>query len=225
MANPGKPAAKPATKPAAKPNNIINAADILKRAASKTKGPTKRKDEKPVFNVPELHGPIQDFLEAYKNCKDAEAAQAAAEQLILPAAEQERLKFCQANGRNESTVKFQSPAGIVAVNVQNKYSHIDPEKTDALIQVFGEDNFNLYFSSKTEVALNEAAFKDEGVIEKLIAAVGQENFDTYFKVKQYLAVNENYHEARATNPALQSMHEEAVAAELVRHNKASCKPS
>lgn len=224
MTNPGKPAAKPAVKPAAKPNNI-NVADILKKAATKSPGPSKRKDEKPIFNIPELHGPIQDFLEAYQNSTDAEAAQAAAEKLILPYAEQERLKFCQENGRHESTVKFQAPTGIVAVNVQNKYSHIDPEKTDALMAVFGEDNFTRFFSSKTEVALNEAAFKDEGVIAKLIAAVGQENFDKYFKVKQYLAVNENYHEARATDPALQAMHEEAVSGELVRHNKASCKPS
>jgi hypothetical protein len=222
MTTPGKLGPKQAAKPAAKPKLDVGA--LLKKSAQAQPASSGKKSEKPVYNIEDLHESIAQFLEAYKNKSDAEAQQAAAEALILPQAEMERLKFCQDNGKLESTVKFQSPAGDIMISASNAYSKIDPAKEESLRALYG-DLFDTYFSLKSEVELSEAALKDENIIGKLVEAVGQENFDRYFKVKQYIAVNKNYHEARSTSTELQTKHEEAAENDLVKCNKSSVKPA
>lgn len=213
----------PVVKPQPK-KPTVNVSDLLKKAAVKLP-PKKGKDEKPTIVVDEdMQQPIAEFLEAYKNASDAAAQKNSAEALFLPVAEQERLKFSVENGKLESTVKLQAPAGTIMVSISNAYSKIDPAVKSNLDEIFGDDT-DKYFVEETEVALNDAAFKDEGIIEKLIEAVGQENFNKYFKVKQYLTVTEVYHTARATDPEVQAKHEIAVAAQLVKCNKASAKPA
>jgi hypothetical protein len=173
------------------PNDALS---IFSQAATK---PAKSgKSKTPVIEIPALEVSIKEWLRADKAMSDAKAQKQLAEAVILPVAEEQRVRECRRDGEFHSSVKLN---GQVLVSTQNQYTDIIVEDRANLEKVFG-DKTDTYFKPTMEITLTDAALSDEKILQKLIAAVGQENLATYFTIKQSIKPTEQLHEQRTLDP-------------------------
>lgn len=187
-----------------------------KVAAKDPKGP---KSKTPIVEIPALEVSIKEWLKADADADDAKSRKELAETVILPAAEDARVKECRRDGEFHSSVKLN---GHVLVSTQSRYSDIASEDYGNLEKVFG-DKTDDFFKPKMEITLTEAALADEKILQKLISAVGQENLNTYFKVKQYIKPSDQLHEQRALNAEVGAKAKQLMDAGILKPYKSAVK--
>ncbi len=194
-----------------------DALSIFGKAA--TAKPTKGKSTTPSVEVPALEQSIKEWLKADKDMNDAKSRKELAETVILPNAEESRVKECRRDGEFHSSVKLN---GQILVSTQSRYTNILSEDRESLEKVFG-DKTDQYFKSEMEITLTDAALKDEKILQKLIAAVGQENLATYFEVKQFIKPTDQLHEQRTLDPEIAGKAKQLMDAGILKPYKAAVK--
>lgn len=198
------------------------------KKVAKKKKTTKKKDEKPKIKVT---GPLRPahkkWLEGKSKEKDGKAAIKKNEGLLLPFAMEEHLKACQQVDKYYSSIKLiredeDGEEHSLTVSFTNKYSEIPCENEESLREIYG-DEYDRFFREETQVALSDAALKDDSFTDKLVEIVGEENFERYFNVKTFIKPIPEYHESRVRNSDLAEMHQRAVDDDLIKCNKPSIK--
>jgi hypothetical protein len=202
-----------------KPNPLA----VIAKAAQKG-GPKKSKSKTPQIALPKHEEAIKTWLEAHSDEKNAKARKADAELEFLPDAEVARLGECRRDGKYYSSVKVNNGAdSVVTVSVQNRYKEIPTDSWSELEAVFGEDDTERHFASKTTIVLTDAALNDNAILAKLVAAVGEEQFQTYFDVKQFVAPTNAFHEARATDPEVGKKAQKLIDSGVLQPYKSAVK--
>lgn len=191
--------------------------NILKKAA--TKKESKSKSKTPQVDRPDLNDAIDKWLEAAKMEKDAKAMKSQAEGVILPEAEEERVKASQDAGEYNSSVKIN---GKITVSVQSRYTNIGTEHEETLREAAG-DRYDEFFKEKTEVSLKPSLLEDEEAMGKIIEAVGEENFARFFDVKQAITPTKAFHEQRSTSKDVRELFERLNDEGIVKPYKAAVK--
>lgn len=192
--------------------------NILKKAA-KTDSGSKSKSKTPTIDRPDLNDAIDKWLEASKMEKDAKALKEQAEGVILPEAEDERVKASMGGGECQSSVKINDK---ITVSVQSRYTTISTENEEKIRNVVG-DKYDEFFKEKTEVSLKASLLEDEEAMGKIVAAVGEENFAKFFDVKQNIVPTKAFHEQRATSKTVQEMFNKLNDEGVVKPYKAAVK--
>jgi len=192
--------------------------NILKKAAKSDSG-SKSKSKTPEVDRPDLNEACDKWLEAKKMAKDAEALQAQAEGVILPEAEEERVKASQGGGECQSSVKIN---GKITVSVQSRYTNISTDHEDTIRKVVG-DKYDEFFKEKTEVSLKSSLLEDEEAMGKILEAIGEDNFGKFFDVKQNIVPTKAFHEQRSTSKDVREMFEKLNDEGIVKPYKAAVK--
>lgn len=190
---------------------------LLKKAAKKKS--TKSKSDTPEIDRPDLAEAIDKWAEASKMEKDAKALKAQAEGVILPEAEEERMKASAGDGKYHSSVKIN---GKVTVSVQSRYKTIGTEHEETIQEAAG-DKYDEFFKEDTKVSLKPSLLDDEDAMGKIIEAVGEENFERFFDVKQAIVPTRAFHEQRSTSKEVQELFEKLNDEGIVTPYKAAVK--
>ncbi len=183
-------------------------------AIAKPKQPTSKKSSVPMIEVPGLEMEIKDWLEANEAMKNAEAKKAAAEALILPHAEGERLARSAADQECMASVRLTCPAGTITVTQKNQYSDVPADALGDLKDLFGSD-YPRFFSEERSITVKKTAD-----LKALADLVGKDRLAEFFDVATVAKVAPVFHTERSTNPALQKK-AESVLGTSVRPYKAS----
>lgn len=191
---------------------------LLKKAAKK-KSSSKKKSNTPEVDRPDLTEAISKWKEGSKMEKDGKAMKAQAEGVILPEAEEERVKASMGDGEYHSSVKIN---GEVTVGVQGRYTKIETDCEDEIKEIVG-DKYDGWFKEDTKVSLKPALLNDEGAMGKIIEAVGEENFERFFDVAQTIVPTRSFHEARSTDADTKKKFEELSDEGLIKPYKAAVK--
>jgi hypothetical protein len=191
---------------------------LLKKAAKKKAG-SKSKSKTPEVDRPDLNEAIDKWTEGSKMEKDGKALKAQAEGVILPEAEEERVKVSGDDGSYHSSVKIN---GKITVSVQSRYTTIDTDHEEKIREVVG-DKYDEFFKEDTKVSLKPSLLEDEDAMGKIIDAVGEENFERFFDVKQSIVPTRAFHEQRSTNKEIREMFEELNDEGIVKPYKAAVK--
>jgi len=190
---------------------------LLKKAAKKKS--SKKKSTTPEVDRPDLKDAISKWKEGSTMEKDGKAMKAQAEGVILPEAEEERVKVSMGDGEYHSSVKIN---GEVTVGVQGRYTKIDTDCEDEIKEIVG-DKYDGWFKEDTKVSLKPALLNDEDAMGKIIGAVGEENFEKFFDVAQSIVPTRAFHEARATDADVKKTYEQLHDEGLVKPYKAAVK--
>jgi len=191
--------------------------NILKKAAKKKT--SKKKSTTPDVDLPHLKDAISKWKEGSKMEKDGKAMRSQAEGVILPEAEEERVKVSMGDGSYHSSIKIN---GEVTVSTQNRYTKIDTENEDEIREIVG-DKYDQWFKEQTKVSLKPALLNDEEAMGKIIKAVGEENFGNLFDVEQTIVPTEVFHKARSTDADVKKVFEQLHDEGLVKPFKAAVK--
>jgi len=193
--------------------------NLLKKAAKTNGGAKKSKSTTPQIDRPDLEEAIKKWEEGKKMEKDGKAMRVQAEGVILPEAEEERLRISVTDGKHHSSVRVN---GKVTISTQNKYSPIGTEHEETIRKVVG-DKFEEFFKEKTNVSLKPSLLSDEEAMGKIVEAVGEENFMRFFEVKQSLTPTQAFHEQRSTSKEIYEMFESLNDQGIVNPYKAAVK--
>lgn len=181
---------------------------------AKPKQPASKKSKVPMVEAPGLEMEIKDWLEANEALKNAEAKKAAAEALILPHAEQERLARSANDQECMASVRLTCPAGTITVTQKNQYSDVAAEAVAGLKALFGDD-YARFFSDDRSITVKKTAD-----LKALADLVGKDRLSEFFDVTTVAKVSPQFHIERSTNPAVQKK-AESVLGSSVRPFKAS----
>lgn len=199
------------------PNDPSTALGMFAKTATKpAKG---NKSKTPAVSVPTIENAVKEWRKADADMADAKSRKELAETLILPAAEDQRIKESRTDGDFHSSVKLNDQ---ILISTQNRYSPIAVEDRGELEKVFG-DKTDAYFKPEMEITLTDAALKDENILKKLINAVGEANLNTYFEVKQHIAPTETLHEQRTLDPEVAEKAAKLMQAGILKPYKAAVK--
>jgi hypothetical protein len=190
--------------------------DKMKKAAKKKT--TKSKSKTPVVHRDDLDEAIDKWLSGDKKEKEGKAEKAQAESVMLPEAEEERVKACMDEGTHHSGVKLNDK---VTISVQSRYTKISTDSEDEIREIVG-DKYDEFFKEKSKVELTAAALADEELLDKLAKAVG-DDFDRYFSVSEEIVPTKAFHEQRATSTDVREMFEKLEDEGLVKPYKAAVK--
>jgi len=169
-------------------DKTIDVNDLLAGLAA-NKPATKSKSKTPTITVPGIDKDVAAFLKAKQDSKNAAAAQATAEEEIMPKALAARIKELRALGRFESAVVLNEALLLVT---QNKYSKVPTDAKDALEKAFG-DEMDKLVKKVTEISLSEKAVNDPDGLKRIIEAIGIDKFKDYLVVEQYYVPTEALH--------------------------------
>lgn len=194
-----------------------NALSIFGKAATKPAKGSKSKT--PAVEISGLEAAIKEWRKADAEMDDAKSRKELAETVILPAAEDQRVKECRTDGEFHSSVKIN---GQILVSTQNRYTNIAVEDRGALEAVFG-DKTDTYFKPDMEIKLTDEALKDDTILKKLISAVGEANLSKYFDVKQFISPTETLHEQRTLDPEIEVKAKKLMGQGILKPYKAAVK--
>lgn len=183
-------------------------------AIAQPKKPAAKKSKVPMVEAPGLAAEIKDWLEADAALKNAEAKKAAAEALILPHAEDERLSRSFEAQECLASVRLTCPAGTVTVTQKNQYTACAPEALPELKTIFGDD-YPRFFVEERSITVKKSAD-----LKVLAALVGPDRLAEFFDVATVAKVTPAFHVERSTDPKLQKKAAPALGS-LVRPYKAA----
>lgn len=169
-------------------NALLGAGSKKTASASKSTMPT--------IDAPEdLRPAIADWIEADRAEKTAQTNKEAAESKLIDDVTDLRVQKCRADGKIYPSIRLNGGnSGVIKAVQRNRYKKMTADKhQDALLSVFGDEDFDRYFNIRSSITLDADKLTDQ-MAEKIRSALG-EKAGEIMTVEQRIEPNEEYQSA------------------------------
>jgi len=206
---------------------------LAKKAPSKSG--SKKKEQKPEVNIPDLNDHINGFLKAHEDEKDASGRKRQFKAMIAAKAASEHQKICQAgngfqgsfvlNGRLLVYAQYNSAHHTVLKGAGEDTVTKIEEIQKMAEEAFGKDDAEKFLTTKYAIEFKDGAMDDK-VLAKIVKAVGgPEEFERLFEVTSSLVATKELFERRFTDPKVAEAAKQLQDQGLLKPYSPSLKPA